>query len=190
MIDLRGHGQSGPARFGFGRTERRDVRGAVDWLVARGFRPGRVGVLGISMGASATGIGAASEDDRIGALVADSSYADVSSLLAMHWEYESHLPRALSSRRRDGWGSTASAATSMRRGHLDEIGAIRKPILLIHCDEDPVTPPAHAHRLKEAAGSSADLWEPHSDRHAGAYTMDPRIYVDKVAGFFDRHLDR
>ena len=80
MIDLRGHGQSGRARFGFGRTERLDVRGAVDWLVARGFRPGRIGVLGISMGA-ATGIGAASEDDRIGALVADSSFAELASLV-------------------------------------------------------------------------------------------------------------
>ena len=76
MIDLRGHGQSGHARFGFGHTERRDVRGAVDWLVARGFCPGRIGVLGISMGAAA-GIGAASEDDRIGAFVADSSFAEL-----------------------------------------------------------------------------------------------------------------
>ena len=188
MIDLRGHGQSGPARFGFGRTERRDVRGAVDWLVARGFRPGRVGVLGISMGA-ATGIGAASEDDRIGALVADSSFADASSLLAMHWESESRLPAPFLPATRwlgkYGFGCDIDAARP-----VDEIGAIRRPILLIHCDGDPVTPPAHALRLKEAAGSSADLWEPHSDRHAGAYAMDPRIYVEKVAGFFDRHLDR
>ena len=95
MIDLRGHGQSGRARFGFGRTERLDVRGAVDRLVARGFRPGRIGVLGISMGA-ATGIGATSEDDRIGALVADSSFAELASLVETHWTSVTHLPALFS----------------------------------------------------------------------------------------------
>ena len=95
MIDLRGHGQSGRARFGFGRTERLDVRGAVDWLVARGFRPGRIGVLGISMGA-ATGIGAASEDDRIGALVADNSFAELASLVETHRTSVTHLPALFS----------------------------------------------------------------------------------------------
>ena len=115
MIDLRGHGQSGPARFGFGRTERLDVLGAVDWLVARGFRPGRIGVLGISMGA-ATGIGAASEDDRIGALVADSSFAEAAPLLETALGVRDRTSPRSSSRRRNGSGSTGSAATSMRRG--------------------------------------------------------------------------
>ncbi len=92
MIDLRGHGQSGHARFGFGRTERLDVRGAVDWLVARGFRPGQIGVLGISMGAAA-GIGAASEDDRMGASVADSSFTELTPLVEMNWTSRDPSPR-------------------------------------------------------------------------------------------------
>lgn len=187
MIDLRGHGQSGHARFGFGRTERLDVLGAVDWLVDRGFCPGRIGVLGISMGATAA-IGAASEDDRIGALVADSSFAEASALVERHWTSETHLPRLFLPATKwlgKHWlGCDIDAARP-----VDEIGAIRRPILLIQGDADPITPAQHARRLKQAAGDSAELWESHSDRHAGVYFVDPRAYLDKVAEFFDRYLN-
>ena len=187
MIDLRGHGQSGRARFGFGRTERRDVLGAVDWLVARGFRPGRIGVLGISMGA-ATSIGAAAEDDRIGALVADSSFAELASLVETHWTSETHVPALFLSATKwlgkHWFGCDIDAARP-----VDEIGAIRSPILLIHGDADPITPAEHAWSLKRAASSMAELWEAHSDRHAGVYFVNPRVYLDKVAEFFARHLN-
>jgi dipeptidyl aminopeptidase/acylaminoacyl peptidase len=187
MIDLRGHGQSGRARFGFGRTERLDVLGAVDWLAARGFRPGRIGVLGVSMGA-ATGIGAASEDHRIGALVADSSFAELTSLVEMHWTSETHLPALFlpvtKMLGKHWFGCDIDAARP-----VDEIGAIRRPILLIHTDADPITPAQHARILEQAAGDSAELWESRSDRHAGAYFVNPQAYIDKVAEFFDRHLN-
>jgi len=186
MIDLRGHGQSGHARLGFGRTERLDVLGAVDWLVARGFRPGRIGVLGISMGAAAS-IGAASEDDRIGALVADSGFAELAPLVERHWTSVIRLPAFLLPMTKwlgKYWfGCDIDAARP-----IDEIDVIRRPILIIHGDVDPITPAQHARRLKLAAGSLAELWEPHSDRHAGVYLDDPRIYLDRVAEFFDRCL--
>ena len=54
MIDLRGHGQSSPARMSFGLKEHRDILGAVDWLKGRGYRPGHIGVLGQSMGGAST----------------------------------------------------------------------------------------------------------------------------------------
>jgi fermentation-respiration switch protein FrsA (DUF1100 family) len=71
---------------------------------------------------------------------------------------------------------------------VDEIGAIRRPILLIHGDADPVIPAQHARTLKEAAGDSAEVWESRSGRHAGVYFVDPQGYIDKVQEFFDRHL--
>jgi uncharacterized protein len=187
MIDLRGHGQSGQARFGFGRTERLDVRGAVDLLVTRGFRPGQIGVLGISMGAAA-GIGAASEDDRIGALVADSGFAELTPLVETRLTSETHLP-AVFFRLMAWFGKHWFSCDIDAVRPVDEIGTIRRPILLVHGDSDPDTPSQHARRLQQAAGESAELWEPHSDRHAGVYLDDPRVYLDKVAEFFDRHLN-
>ena len=186
MIDLRGHGQSGRARFGFGRTERLDVLGAIDWLVCRGFRPGSIGVLGISMGA-ATAIGAASIDRRIGAVVADSSYAELASVVAQNWTPATHLPRLLLLMTKWIGRHLFGCDIDMARP-VDEIGAIRRPILLIHGDADPVIPAQHARTLKEAAGDSAELWKSHSDRHAGVYFFDPQGYIDKVQEFFNCHL--
>jgi dipeptidyl aminopeptidase/acylaminoacyl peptidase len=186
MIDLRGHGESGRARFGFGRTERLDVLGAVDWLVSRGFRPGSIGVLGVSMGA-ATAIGAASIDPRIGAVVADSSYAELAPIVEQNWTPVTHLPGLFLPMTRwigRGWfGCDINAARP-----VDEIGVIRRPILLIHGDADPVVPAGHARVLKQAAGDWAELWECHSARHAAAYLVDPQAYLDRVTVFFDRRL--
>lgn len=75
MIDLRGHGQSGDGRYSFGLNERRDVEGAVDWLLNKGFAPGSIGVLGVSLGA-ASAVGATADEPRIGALVTDSAFAE------------------------------------------------------------------------------------------------------------------
>jgi pimeloyl-ACP methyl ester carboxylesterase len=186
MIDLRGHGQSGRARFGFGRTERLDVLGAIDWLVSRGFRPGSIGVLGISMGA-ATAIGAASIDGRVGAVVADSSYAELAPVVEQNWTPATRLPRHFLPMTKWIGKHLFGCDIDMARP-VEEVGAIRRPILLIHGDADPVIPAQHARTLKEAAGDSAELWESHSDRHAGVYFVDPQGYIDKVQEFFDCHL--
>ncbi len=186
MIDLRGHGESGPSRFGFGLTERRDVLGAVDWLVDRGFSAGRIGVLGVSMGAAAV-IGAAAEDNRIGAAVADSSYAEITSIIETQWSSTTHLPSILLLPTK--WFAKQVFDCDLDSVRpVDEIGSIRRPILLIHGETDPLTPPEHARRLEEAAKPWAELWLVRSERHAGVYLDDPRAYVEKVSDFFNRSM--
>ena len=54
--------------------------------------PGRIGVLGLSLGAAAA-IGAAAEEPAIAALVTDSSFADINTLIEEQWEKASGLPR-------------------------------------------------------------------------------------------------
>jgi dipeptidyl aminopeptidase/acylaminoacyl peptidase len=187
MIDLRGHGQSGPARYAFGRDERRDVLGAVDWLRGRtGAAPGAVGVLGISMGAAAS-IGAAGADPAIGAVVADSGFAEVASLADRHWKAASGLPQAVL--------PTTKLAARLLFGvdidgarPVDEVRSLRTPLLLIHDHGDPFTPVEHSRRMAAAAGPNAELWDVPCAGHAEAYVVAPQMYVDRVAGFFDRHL--
>lgn len=91
MLDLRGHGASGEARFTFGRDERLDVGAAIAYLVAQGVPAGQVGVLGVSMGA-ASAIGAAALDARVGALWVDAGYAEVASIIEAEWPSASGLP--------------------------------------------------------------------------------------------------
>src|SRR5215470_17710951 len=80
VFDLRGHGQSGGDRLGFGWLERNDLLAAVAYVEGRGIAPGRIGLLAHSYGA-ATGLLTAAADPDIAAVVADSAFADIRSLL-------------------------------------------------------------------------------------------------------------
>lgn len=69
MIDLRGHGGSTGDWFSYGYHESRDVIAVIDALESDGLIAGRLGVWGISLGAT-TALQAAGRDTRIEAVVA------------------------------------------------------------------------------------------------------------------------
>jgi len=82
LLDLRGHGDSGPAYATFGDKERYDVLGALDFLEKEGIGPDKkIGCLGLSMGATAAYLAAMDADDlnpsAVDILVFDSGIADV-----------------------------------------------------------------------------------------------------------------
>lgn len=186
MLDLRGHGRSGDGLFTFGLRERRDVLGAVDWLRNRGFEAGRIGLLGVSMGA-ASSIGAASEEPAIGALVVDSSYAEFFPVLEKAFPKESHLPgfflpSTLLALRLMGGEDVA------RVRPVDEMRALApRPTLIIHAEGDQLIPLSHAHQL-QAANPAAELWVIPAKEHAKTYNDNPQRYVERVAAFFAAHL--
>jgi len=186
MIDLRGHGQSDAARYSFGIYERRDVLGAVDWLKGRGYQPGRIGVLGYSLGAASV-IGAAAEESDIGAIWIDSAYTDVRSVIGLNWVKESGLPKIfMTSTRwmiqlRYGYDAFASRP-------IDEIGKIApRPIFLAHCLQDKMIPIAHMDKLLTVA-QNTQTWVLPVCEHALGYTIVPTEYDGKVIKFFDESL--
>lgn len=186
MLDLRGHGKSGDARFTFALRERRDVQGAVDWLREQGFAPGSIGVIGVSMG-GATAIGAAAEDPAIGAVVSDSAYAEFEDVLIRKFPDESGLPgfmlppTLVATRFLVGEDIVASRP-------IDEIDEVApRPVLLIHAEGDELIPVEHVHRL-HAAMPEAELWVVPTPEHAKTYNHAPGEYVDRVSSFFEEHL--
>ncbi len=185
MIDLRGHGMSGPGRFTFGLLERRDVLGAVDYMLGRGFKPGRIGVLGISMGA-ASSIGAAAEEPAIGALVEDSGYSDLNPLLQVEFPRSSglplfFLPGTLAAARLIA-GADISQAVPVR----DIVKIAPRPVMVIHARGDALVPFGQAAELAGAAGVEA--WITPADGHARSYAASPAEYAARVGDFFDRSL--
>ena len=202
MIDLRGHGQSADSRYYFGLRERWDILGAVDWLEARGYQPGTIGVLGYSLGAASV-IGAASEEQDIGAIWIDSAYADVKSVIEGSWREESGLPLAflystqLMARFLYGFDITASRP-------IDEIAGIApRPIYMAHCREDRMIPIAHMDRLLAVASNTQTWIIPDCDQHklpedivpekynhhALGYNLQPVEYEQRVIQFFDESLE-
>jgi pimeloyl-ACP methyl ester carboxylesterase len=77
-FDLRGHGHSSPDRpTTQGLNEQRDLETVLDWLAAHK-GPTRIALLGISMG-GATATGVAGTDERVSALILDSTHATLQS---------------------------------------------------------------------------------------------------------------
>lgn len=184
MLDLRGHGESSDARFTFGLKERYDVLGAVDWLVARGTAPGKIGVLGLSLGAAAS-IGAAAAEPAIGALVTDSAFADINTLIADQWEEASGLPRpflyAALLMARLMTGADLTQAQPVR-----ELAALApRPLLLIHCAADDYVPAANLDAL-QAAYPAAAAWliEGAQCLHSEGFNVDPDAYTARLVEFF------
>lgn len=187
MLDLRGHGQSGDGRISFGVNERRDVEGAVDWLLARGFRPGHIGALGISLG-GASAIGAAAEDPAIGALIVDSGFDSLYPVLSREWYNRTGLPNAFIP------GSLL--VTRLVYGYdlskvrpVDEIPRVApRPVLIIQGRQDSFFPPSQARALFAAARPNAELWIVPGAVHAGSFIALPECYARKVLEFLRRNL--
>lgn len=186
MIDLRGHGQSSDSRLTFGITERNDIIAAVNWLKQKGFKPQKIGVLGVSMG-SASVIGAAANDPDIAAIVIDSCYAEVYPIMQKHWQTASGLPEIfLPSTMMFGHLLTGHDPTSSKP--VQEISSIApRPVLIIHSKVDPYTPVENAYKLKEAY-PKAEYWETKAKEHPESYNTDSKLYVEKVSDFFNRSL--
>ena len=185
MLDLRGHGHSDRAPMTYGARERRDVLGAVDWLLAQGYAPGAIGVLGLSMGGVA-GIGAAGEAPAIGALVVDSSCADFRAMMSRHFRRVSRLPMFFF----PGVLLAAQALTGEDLAALRPAATLRaippRPVLVIHAKGDRVVPVDHAKALADAAGG--ELWVTHCAAHLGSYAAEPTAYASRVIGFFTQAL--
>lgn len=185
--DSRGCGESG-GTFGVGATEDRDVRGAVNFVVGRRGARARVAVLGVSLGAGAALL-AAARDPRIGAVVADSAWADervqlermnsvsIGPLRIPLLPYEPIVVDALI-------GGRLEDARPR-----DEIAQIRpRAVLLIHSadDENATTPLDEAREMFMAAGEPKEMWVAPRGGHAGAFSALPDEYIQRVTDFLAR----
>ena len=184
LFDTRGCGKSGGSTVGLGATEPRDISLAVEF--ARGeFGTTEVAVLGISLGAGAA-ILAAATDPHVSAVVADSAWTDQDLQLSRL----SFLPLGAFRVPLPPYGIAAVnafvAADVARARPLDAIGAISpRPVLLIHSadDDNATTPVEGARKLFAAAGEPKDLWVAPRGGHVGAINAFPEEYRARVLAF-------
>ena len=187
LFDLRGHGQSDPARLSMGRRERVDLRAVLAWGERQGFPADRIGWLGQSMGASALVMEAAG-NPRIRVAVLDSPFGHLPELLDDQLPRYSHLPRWFN----PGILTAARYVYGIRTDDLVPIRSARawggRPLLLIHGEADTIVPLDQAVRLARAAGPSCQTVTLPGVDHVQAYDNDPRRYVAAVDSFFQRNL--
>ncbi|WP_257309983.1 alpha/beta hydrolase [Geothrix fuzhouensis] len=156
MVDLRGHGGSSGKWVGFGAFEVEDMRSVLDALIARRLVPGKVGVIGVSLGASVA-IQWAGADPRIATVVAIEPFADPQSAIGtmvqqfppfrrlLWWVPESTIQQAIQ-------GAPGEAGFKWAEVDVPKAAmAVKGPILFIHGADDKMVPPDHSQRL--SAGS-------------------------------------
>ncbi len=182
LMDLRYFGRSGGDATTFGVRERRDLRRAVDVLVAQG--TSAVGVFGLSLG-GAVAILTAAEDPRIGAIAAYASYSDLKTLAReLHdWLGLAKYPYV---ELMTVWGrlllgvdfAAASPATAAR--HLVT------PVLLIASREDQLIRFHHAETLQAALRGNPRAEFVVMPR--GYHGELPADFGSSLARFFRAHL--
>jgi pimeloyl-ACP methyl ester carboxylesterase len=186
LFDLRGCGQSDGDHQTFGNLEQRDVLGAHDFMVARGYAPARLTLLGLSAGAHAM-LMAAPQLVDVAALVSDSAFDAAGPVLERFWE-SGGVPSwqrwlALQFGRRDGLDPSASAAGVIRT-------MPRRALLLIHARGDGTIPVANAQALRAAsANPRSQLFVTDGRAHMATFNVDRQEYIRRVLSFIDNQID-
>ena len=186
MLDLRGSGLSMGSNQTLAHNEPRDLLGAYDQMLSLGYLPGQMTILGNSMGA-ATVIEAAPELAAVGALVADSAFADLSSAMEGGLTRYTLLP-----------GVLAMPAIEVSRAFgvlpsLSPVDVVRslpnRAFLFLQARGDPLLGVANADQLFAASSnqeSRLDVIAGHD--HMDTYTHNPAAYMTALLAFIDQQL--
>ena len=154
----------------------------------RRVRGARIGLLGYSMGAVVSLLGAAG-DPSVEALVLDSPFCDLRKLLRENVRRYTLLP---------GRPFVAAVGLWLRLRHGVRLadcsplavlsGLEQRPLFFIHGGADGVTSVHHSRQLYDAYRGPREIWIVQGAPHTGGYFADRPLYVERVAGFLARNL--
>jgi pimeloyl-ACP methyl ester carboxylesterase len=190
LFDFRNHGQSSGDITTLGVREVRDLQAVVDWL-ERTKSPPSIAVLGVSMG-GATAVDEAAGDERVSAVILDSTHATLVGALQRQLESKG-FPLALPG----AWaillggllrtGEDLSVADPVQR--IEAIGD--RPVLIVDAGQDDAVGPTDAADLARAApdqGARVEVKTCPNAKHAASIETCSAEYAGWVLGFLDRSL--
>jgi fermentation-respiration switch protein FrsA (DUF1100 family) len=187
LYSYRGMPGSDRAPITFGIKEVLELQAVIAFARKR-IPHARIGLLGYSMGAVVSLLGAAGEPG-VEALVLDSPFSDLTALLRENVWRAAKLPGA-------PFVWLAGVMLRLRSGcRLSEcspqavLSSLEpRPLFFIHGGADDITSVAHSRRLYDSYRGPREIWIVQGAPHTGAYFADRSLYVERVAGFFARHL--
>ena len=190
LFDLRGHGESGGDRVSGGYFERDDVLGAYDFMLERGARPGEVGLLGLSMGAGIV-IMAAAREGGVGAVVADTPFADIDDRIVEEAARRTPLTEGTVPLFLPAATIFADLFYGIDLDDLEPARDVRRlayPVLIIHGEADTRTPVSQSRIVHENAPAGSELWLVPGAGHVDAFEVRPDEYMQRVIAYFDGRL--
>lgn len=189
-FDFRASGRSGGNLVSLGQYERYDLLGALDYLDRRfAGRAHRAGVVGYSMGAVAAIEAAALAGPRLGAMVADSAFADMGAYLRGNLSKWSNLPTFPFNQLILRLTPPLTGIDPRTVRPIDSVRDLAMPLLFIHGIADALVPYQDSVDIHGAAASADKaLWLVPGAGHTTAYTAQPDAYLRRVLNFLDRTL--
>lgn len=186
LFDLRASGESGGDRFTLANHEYRDVLGAYDFMKQQGFDPHKLAVVGDSMGAASTLL-AAPEMPDVGAIVADSAFADLRPIIEAQLPARMPLP-AFYTQPVLWVGPLFGLNADLRP--VDRVKALpQRAFLFFHGLADDFIPPSNGEQLRAAsANPQSTLVLVPGAKHVRTYEADPAAYMAHVYQFFDQQM--
>jgi fermentation-respiration switch protein FrsA (DUF1100 family) len=190
LFDFRNHGQSSGDVTTLGVREVRDLQAILDWL-ERTKSPTAIAVLGVSMG-GATAVDEAATDERVSAVILDSTHATLVSALQAELASQG-LPLALPG----AWSILLGGL--LRTGEdlslADPVQSIThvgdRPVLIVSAGKDEGVGPTDASELVTAgqkAGARVELETCPGAAHGESVETCSSDYSGWVLGFLDRSL--
>jgi fermentation-respiration switch protein FrsA (DUF1100 family) len=187
VYSYRGMPGSDRAVVTMGVREVQELEAAIAFARRR-VRGARIGLLGYSMGAVVSLLGAAG-DPSVEALVLDSPFSDLRRVIRENIRRYTLLPGApfvaavgLWMRLRHGVRIAESSPISVLSG-LEP-----RPVFFIHGGADAITSVHHSRQLHDAYRGPREIWVVQGAPHTGTYFQDRQLYLERVAGFFARNL--
>ena len=148
----------------------------------------RLGLLGYSMGAVVSLLGAAGEPG-VEALVLDSPFSDLRRELRENIHRRLHVPATPLIWMIGLWLRWRTGARLSECSPESVLPALEpRPLFFIHGGADEITGVHHSRLLHDAYRGPREIWIAQGSPHTGAYFADRQLYVERVAGFFARHL--
>jgi fermentation-respiration switch protein FrsA (DUF1100 family) len=183
LFDFQSYGQSQGALSTLGMVESEDVLASITYLrTLPDTDDSKIGVLGLSMGATAAVL-AAAQTDQITALVADSCPVDATRVSGdVPNEQAREADRELV---QEVYGVDITQARP-----IDVVNRLagHTAIFFVNGDVDTQTPLAGMNDLYKSAGEPKQYWIVPGAGHAQSFYVDPDDYISRVDTFFDTYL--
>jgi fermentation-respiration switch protein FrsA (DUF1100 family) len=190
LFDLSANGDSGGDHFTLGTKEYLDVLGAYDFMKSGAtgttYNPHDMAVIGDSMGAAST-LRASPEMPDVGAIVADSAFAELRPILERELPARSPLPTFFT--QPTLWAVPLYGLDP----NLRPVDAVRaqpqRAFLFFHGLADDFVPPSNADELRAAsANPDSALVRVPGAKHVRTYEADPAAYMTRVYQFFNKEM--
>jgi uncharacterized protein len=188
LYDLRRHGESGGYCCTYGFYEKHDTTTIINYLVSRkDFPVGRIGLLGNSMGA-AIAIQVAAIDKRVAAVVAESGFGSLRTVLDEYQKRIVKLPwhylRNIVIKRSEHIAHFRAALVAPVKSIKD----VHVPVFILHGTADQNIHVASSQMLYEAANDPKELWLIPGATHSNVAEVAGESYGKRIVEFFEKWL--